>query len=292
MLGNKLALEKENSAMSSPLPKSPGLDKQPGYMVHIEKSPRRVRVTLGGETIADSVNTVMLRESNHVPVYYFPRDDVQMELLSRTEQSTYCPFKGDASYWSINAGGSVTEDAVWSYETPFEEASGIKDYLAFYWNKMDRWMEEDEEIFVHPRDPYKRVDAIKSSRKVEVVLGGETVAESTNATFVFETGKPTRHYLPMDDIRMEILTRSETSTRCPYKGQAVYWSVTAGGQVYDDMVWSYPDPLAEAPKLKNLLCFFNENVDDIFIDGVQEPKIKTQWSKFLSETLDGPEHIV
>jgi hypothetical protein len=68
--------------------------------------------------------------------------------------------------------------------------------------------------------------------------------------------------------------------------------VTAGGQVYDDMVWSYPDPLAEAPKLKNLLCFFNENVDDIFIDGVQELKIKTQWSKFLSETLDGPEHIV
>jgi uncharacterized protein (DUF427 family) len=286
--------------MTSTAEKSPGFEKHPGYMVHIEKSPRRVRVEWGGEIVADSTATLMVRESDHVPVYYFPRSDVRMELLTSTEQSTYCPFKNNASYWSINVPGNVPgnltdqtlEDAVWSYEAPFEEVSALKDHFAFYWNKMDRWFEEDEEIFVHPRDPYKRIDAIKSSRSVKVVLGGETVAESAQATFVFETGMPTRYYLPMDDVRMELLTRSDTSTRCPYKGQASYWSVRAGGQVYDDIVWGYPDPVAEAPKLKNLLCFFNENVDAIFINGQAEPKVKTKWSKYLAETLDGPEHIV
>jgi len=272
--------------------RSPGFEKHPGYMVLIEKSPRRVRVEFGGETIADSAHTVLLRESDHVPVYYFPRNDVLMDNLSRSEQSTFCPFKGEASYWSVSNGDETVDDAVWSYETPFEEASGIKDYLAFYWNKMDHWFEEDEEIFVHPRDPYKRVDAISSSRKVEVVLGGETIAESSKATFVFETGMPTRYYLPMDDIRMAVLKRSDTTTRCPYKGIASYWSVEAGGQIFDDIVWSYPEPLEEAPKLKNLLCFFNENVDAILIDGDEQPKGKTKWSKFLAETLDGPEHIV
>lgn len=273
-------------------PKSPGFEKHPGYMVQTEKSPRRVRVEFGSETIADSANSVLLRESNHVPVYYFPRNDVHMDHLSRSEQSTFCPFKGEASYWSISHGDETVADAVWSYETPFEESAGIKDYLAFYWNKMDHWFEEDEEIFVHPRDPYKRVDAISSSRKVEVVLGGETIAESSQATFVFETGMPTRYYLPMDDIRMAALKRSDTTTRCPYKGIASYWSVEAGGQVFDDIVWSYPEPLEEAPKLKNLLCFFNENVDAILIDGDEQPKGKTKWSNFLAETLDGPEHIV
>ncbi|MBT4938814.1 MAG: DUF427 domain-containing protein, partial [Rhodospirillaceae bacterium] len=272
--------------------KSPGFEKHPGYMVHIEKSPRRVRVEWAGEVIADSTDTLLVRESNHVPVYYFARDAVRMDLLSKTEQSTYCPFKSQASYWSINVGGESLADAVWSYEAPFEEVSELKDYFAFYWNKMDRWLEEDEEIYVHPRDPYKRVDAIKSSRNVRVELGGETIAESSDATFVFETGMPIRYYLPMDDVKMEMLIRSDTSTRCPYKGQAFYWSVNAGGHVYDDIVWGYRDPLPEAPKLKNQLCFFNENVDAIYIDGEAEAKIESKWSKYLAETLDGPEHIV
>ncbi len=271
---------------------SPGFEKHPRYMVHIEKSPRRVRVEWGGEIIADSTETLLVRESNHVPVYYFPRSDVRMDLLTSTEQTTYCPFKDRASYWSVNVDGETKTDAVWSYEAPFEQVSKIKGYFAFYWNKMDRWFEEDEEIFVHPRDPYKRVDALQSSRSVKVVLGGEIIAESVNATFVFETGMPTRYYLPMDDVKMERLIRSETTTRCPYKGLASYWSVKAGGEVYEDIVWGYLDPVPEAPKLKNLLCFFNENVDAIYVDDQEEPKTETKWSKYLAETLDGPEHIV
>lgn len=271
---------------------SPGFAKHPGYRVHIEQSPRRIRVEWGGETIADSDAVLMVRESDHVPVYYFPPGDVRMDLLTPTEQSTYCPFKDKASYWSIKVAGKTVKDAVWSYQAPFQEVAELEGYLAFYWNKMDHWWEEDEEIFVHPRDPYKRVDALKSSRAVKVILGGETIAETTHAIFVFETGMPTRYYFPMDDVRMELLSRSDTVTRCPYKGQASYWSVKAGGEVYDDIVWGYLDPIAEAPKLRNLLCFFNENVDAIFVDGKVEPKIETKWSKFLGETLDGPEHIV
>ncbi len=102
----------------------------------------------------------------------------------------------------------------------------------------------------------------------------------------------TRYYLPMDDIRMTALTRSETTTRCPYKGIASYWSVEAGGLVFDDIVWSYSEPLEEAPKLKNLLYFFNENVDAILIDGKKQKQAKTKWFKLLVKTLDGPEHIV
>ncbi|HJO86533.1 MAG TPA: DUF427 domain-containing protein [Rhodospirillales bacterium] len=124
------------------------------------------------------------------------------------------------------------------------------------------------------------------------MLGGETIAESSNVTFVFETGMSTRYYLPMDDIRMTALTRSETTTRCPYKGIASYWSVEAGGLVFDDIVWSYSEPLEEAPKLKNLLYFFNENIDAILIDGKKQKQAKTKWFKLLVKTLDGPEHIV
>ena len=272
---------------------APGFLKKPDYKVLIEPSPRRIRVQLGGQTIAGTTNALILMESQHVPVYYFPRDDVQMSLLKETERTTFCPFKGEASYWSIAAGASTANDAVWSYQQPFDEADAIRDYLAFYWNKMDRWLEEDEEVFVHPRDPHKRVDVIASSRPVQVVIGGQVIADSSKAHFLFETGLPTRYYLPMEDVRADYLQKSETSTRCPYKGVAEYWSATIEGQLYEDIVWSYPEPVAECPKLKGLLCFFNENVDDILVDGISIDRATTKWSKrYLAETVDGPEHIV
>ena len=95
---------------------------------------------------------------------------------------------------------------------------------------MDRWLEEDEEVFVHARDPQKRVDITMSNREVEVVLGGETVARSSGAMFLFETDLPTRYYLPADDVRMDLLTPSDIRTQCPYKGEAVYWNAIIGGR--------------------------------------------------------------
>ncbi len=258
--------------------KAPGFAKHPGYRLEIEPCGKRVRALLGGETLADSTAVLLLRESGHVPVYYFPRDDVRMDLLERSDHATYCPFKGDAAYWTVAAAGQRAENAVWGYEDPFEEAARIKDYLAFYWNRMDQWYEEDEEVFVHARDPKVRVDILASSRPVKVILGGETVAETTNGRFLFETGLPTRYYLPPEDVRRDLLEPSPTETACPYKGTARYHSVRVGDRRYEDIVWFYPDPVAEAAKIKDRLCFFNEKVDAILVDGKEIAKPQTKWS--------------
>lgn len=255
---------------------SPGFRKSPDYRVGFEPCPRRLRVQFNGETIADTLNGRVLLESDHVPVYYFPRADVRMDLLQPTELSTFCPFKGEASYWTAAVGGRSAENAVWSYADPFTETRQIKDYLAFYWNKMDHWFEEDEEIFVHPRDPHKRVDVIASSRPVEVILGGETIAQSSAAHFLFETGMPVRYYLPRGDVNFDLLTATDHSTRCPYKGIASYWSAEIGGKTFENIAWSYADPIPECPKIKGLVCFFNENVDDIKVDGKSIDRLRRQ----------------
>jgi len=259
--------------------KSPGFAKRPDYRVEFIPSPRRVRVEFGGETIADSTHVMMARETGHTPVYYFPPNDVRMDLMTPTDHQTHCPFKGDASYWTIRAGGQDAENAMWAYADPYDESAGMKDYCAFYWGRMDHWYEEDEEIFVHPRDPFKRIDVVASKRPVRVVLGGETVAETANAHFLFETGLPTRYYIPADDVHMDLLEPSDSHTSCPYKGTASYYSARIGDQLYEDVVWVYPDPIPECPKIKGLLCFYNEVVDDIFVDGEAIPKVRTKWSR-------------
>jgi len=259
--------------------KAPGFEKRPDYQVRLEPSPRRLRVKFNGEYILDTTRAKLLFESNHPPVYYFPLDDVRMDLMTATDNSTHCPFKGNASYFSATVGDRTAENAVWTYETPYDEVPELEGLCAFYWNRVDHWYEEDEEIFVHPRDPYKRVDTVPSKRPVRVVLGGETVAESTNAHFLFETNLPTRYYIPKEDVRMGLLSPTATTTRCPYKGEAVYWSATVGGETFDDIVWSYPAPVPECPKIQDLMCFYNENVEAIFVDGEKMETPKTKWSK-------------
>jgi uncharacterized protein (DUF427 family) len=241
------------------------------HAVILEPSPRRVRVMFNGETIADSSAVQMLHEDGHLPMYYFPIDDVRMDLLQKTDHATHCPYKGDASYWTVRVGDREAENAVWGYEDPLPVQPGLKGLVAFYWGRMDQWFEEDEEIFVHPRDPYKRIDTIPSSRRVIVTLGGAVVADSTNAVFLFETGLPTRYYISREDVS-GALTSSDTQTGCPYKGVANYFNVEGGGKTYDDIVWYYPDPIAEIPKIKDLLCFYNEKVDSITVDGQEIPK--------------------
>jgi uncharacterized protein (DUF427 family) len=250
---------------------------QRAHILYFEDSPRRVRVTFGGETIADSNRTKLLHETNHLPVYYFPMEDVRMEFLEESEHKTSCPFKGEASYWSVRVGEKVAENAVWSYPEPIDSAPPLAGYLAFYWNKMDHWYEEDEEVFVHPRDPYHRVDILESSRRVRVSVNGEVIAETERPRILFETGLPPRYYIPPEDVREDLLVKSEKTTRCPYKGVASYWSVEAGGEIVEDLVWSYQDPIQEAAKVKGYLCFFNERVD-LEVDGEEQERPETQWS--------------
>jgi uncharacterized protein (DUF427 family) len=247
------------------------------HALYLEDTPRRVRVVFNGETIADSRRAKLLHETGHLPVYYFPREDVRWERLEESDHTTYCPFKGDASYWSVRVGERVAENAVWGYPEPIDSCPPIAGYLAFYWRKMDHWYEEDEEVFVHPRDPYHRVDVLESSRHVKVTVNGEVVAETDRPKILFETGLPPRYYIPPEDVREDVLAASEKTTQCPYKGIASYYSVEAGGKRVEDLVWYYPEPIPEAPKIKGLLCFFNEKVD-LEVDGEEQERPRTQWS--------------
>ncbi len=244
-----------------------------------EDSRRRVRVIFAGVTVADSKRVMLLLEYGRLPVFYFPMEDVRMDLLETTTQSTSSPLKGDASYWTLRVDDRVAENAAWSYLDPLPAGPPIKGYLAFYWDKMDAWYEEEEQVFAHARDPYKRVDVLPSSRHVRVVLGGETVADTRHPYLVIETGLPMRYYIPDQDVRMDLLTPTEFTTHCPYKGKATYWSANIGEQVFKNIVWSYRDPLPACSPLAQSVCFFNERVDAIFVDDEQMPTPKTQWSE-------------
>jgi uncharacterized protein (DUF427 family) len=247
------------------------------HVLFFEGSPRRVRVMFGGEIVADSRRVKLMHEQGHLPVYYFPRGDVRRDLLEATGHTTHCPFKGDASYWSVRVGDRVVENAVWGYPEPIDSAPPLADYLAFYWRMMDHWYEEDEEIFVHPRDPYHRVDVLESSRHVKVSVNGEVVAETERPKILFETGLPPRYYIPPEDVREEALVPSDKETQCPYKGVASYYSVEADGRRVEDLVWYYAEPIPEAAKIKGHLAFFNEKVD-LEVDGVEQERPQTQWS--------------
>ena len=247
---------------------------EPGYVVFTMPSPKRLRVKVGEIVVADTVDALVMYESDHLPVYYFPMKDIDEALLMQSATKTESPYKGVASHFSMNTGVTLVEDAAWRYLEPVKGCPPIADHISFYWNKMNHWYEEDEEIFVHARDPFRRVDCLPSSRRVQVVLDGETVAESRHGTFLFETGHPTRYYLPIADTRLDLLSPSRYISRCPYKGLANYYHLTVKGKRYDNLVWYYADPVHESARIKGLVCFFNEYVD-ILVDGVKQERPAT-----------------
>jgi uncharacterized protein (DUF427 family) len=243
-------------------------------LIYFESSPRRMRALFAGETIVDSRNAMLLHEQGKLPVYYFPEDEVRMDLLAPTDHHTTCPWKGEASYWSVQVGDRIAENAVWSYPDPLDDAPDLDGYFALYWDKMDEWLEEDEPALGHARDPYHRVDILQTSRHVTVTLDGEVVAESNNPLVLYETGLPPRWYFTPDEVRREMLEASDTQTRCAYKGFASYWSV--GGE--DDVAWYYPEPTLDAQRVKDRIAFFNERAD-IEVDGELQERPSTQWSR-------------
>jgi len=245
--------------------------------VVVEDSPRRVRVFFGDVAVADSRRVKLLFESDHLPVYYFPLEDLRQDLLVPSAHTTHCPHKGEARYWSIRAGDRLVRDAIWNYPAPINSCPDIRGLAAFYWDRADAWFEEDEEVFVHPRDPYHRVDVLESSRHVRVLVGGEVVADTHRPRLLFETNLPTRYYIPMLDVRREALQPSLTKTRCPYKGVASYWSVGGGGETHRDIAWAYQAPIAESAKIAGLVCFYNEKVE-LIVDGEPQPRPTTKWS--------------
>ncbi|MGO9823202.1 MAG: DUF427 domain-containing protein [Solirubrobacteraceae bacterium] len=246
----------------------------PGTALYLEPTPKRIRVEVGGELIADSRRAMLLHESGLQPIYYFPPEDVRDEFLEPSDRHTHCPKKGDASYFTIRAGGEVVEAGAWYYPDPLPDApSLLKDTIAFYFDRMGRWLEEGEEIGVHPRDPYHRIDVLATDRQIRVSLDGELLAETSRALGLFESNLPARWYIPREDV-VAALEPSETVTRCPYKGTAGYYSVVPDGK---DLVWYYDEPLAEVGRIRGMLCFFNERVD-IELDGELQERPASRWS--------------
>jgi uncharacterized protein (DUF427 family) len=179
--------------------------------------------------------------------------------------------------WDVTSGRRVAENAARAYANPEGDRAALREHITLYWDKMDSWFEEDEEVFVHPRDPYTRVDTAHSSRHVRVEIDGEVVAETRRPILLWETGLPTRYYIPKQDVRMDLLEPTASTTRCPYKGVACYWSVRIRDRVVEDIAWSYPAPIPENPKIENLLSFFNERVE-LYVDGALLSRPITRYS--------------
>jgi len=249
-----------------------------GAVLFFDPVPQRIRALFGGETVVDSSHAKLLHETGHLPIYYFPLEDVRHDLLERTDKRTHCPHKGDASYWSLRVGGRTAPDAVWGYEEPFGPASFLHGHVALYWHVADEWFAEDEQLFGHARDPYSRIDVYRTSRRVQVSIGGDVVADSIRTRALFETGLPTRYYFPPEDVRLDLLEPSPKRTRCAYKGSASYWHVRAGGELHDDLAWTYANPQHDAEPVRDHIAFFNERVD-LDVDGAREERPRTQWSR-------------
>lgn len=225
---------------------------------------------LGGRFVADTLSPLLVWESPFFPTYFFPEADVSTELLAETGEMRRTRL-GEANQFSVTADGAT--GAAYGYPG-LEELSG---HYAFVWKTMDHWFEEDEEVFVHARDPYTRIDILPSGRRVRVEVDGVTVADSTHASFLFETALPTRYYFPKTDIRMDLLTPTDKATQCPYKGSARYWSLTVNGETYPDIAWAYDAPFPESQKIMGLVSFYNEKVD-IYVDEVLQERPKTKFS--------------
>jgi uncharacterized protein (DUF427 family) len=241
--------------------------------IRIEHWSKRVRVMLGGTVVADSIAPLLVWEVPYYPTYYFPVADVQMQLVTETGETKRSPSRGEASLLAVKAGNA--EGAAITYPDPkIEELAG---HVSFAWASMDHWFEEEEEVFFHARDPYTRIDVLPSGRRVRIEIDGLTVADTTNGSFLFETGLPPRYYMPKIDVRMDLLTPTETATHCPYKGTARYWSVDVNGTSHADVVWGYDSPLPESQKIAGLVSFYNEKLD-IYIDEVLQDRPKTKFS--------------
>ena len=255
------------------------MTEQQATTVQVEHSPKRVRAYLSGELVADSKSPLLVWEHDSYPAYYFPGADVRAELIP-AGQSERLPRVGEGEMLHVKTPTATAENAALRF--PDAPVAEVRNAVRLEWAAMSEWLEEEEPVYVHPRDPYKRVDILASSRQVRVELDGITVAESSQPRVLYETGLPPRYYLPLADLRMDLLRPSDRSSRCPYKGTAGYFSVDTSaaaqrGRLHRDVVWMYRTPLPESQKIAGLACFFNERVD-LYVDEELVPRPKTQFS--------------
>jgi uncharacterized protein (DUF427 family) len=243
---------------------------------HIEPVPRRIRAVLGGEVVLDTTRALYVWEWPNYPQYYIPVADVNPAVLIDEQHPQKLHF-GTARRHALQVGEVSRPGAARLYTD--DALAGLAGTARFQWEALDAWFEEDEEVFVHPRNPYTRVDALRSTRSVRIELGGTVLAESSSPVMVFETGLPTRYYLNRTEVNFDHLLPTDTVTSCPYKGKTTgYWSVRVGETVYPDLAWSYDFPTRQLLPIAGLISFYNEKVD-VTMDGHRLERPVTHFSR-------------
>jgi uncharacterized protein (DUF427 family) len=236
---------------------------------HVAPVPRRIRAVLGGVTIVDTTRALYVWEWPKYPQYYLPLADVRSDVLMDERQREQTS-RGVAYIHGLQAGGVLRPSGARVLtESPIDRLE---------WTAADSWFEEDEEVFVHPRDPYSRCDALRSTRRVRIELEGVVLAESSSPVMVFETGLPTRYYLNRREVNFERLVDSALVTACPYKGRTSrYWSVCIGDTHHRDLAWAYDFPTRQLSPVAGLVAFYNEKVD-VILDGRPLERPQTHFS--------------
>lgn len=243
--------------------------------VRTERSAKWVRAFVGETAVVDSRAPLLFYEETFpVPGYAFAREDVRTDLLQPAvgepprEPFFFLP-KGPVSQWfNLDVEGRLIPHAAWIRDEP-----ELRNLLVFSWQPglVDRWLEEEEEVGGHPRDPHKRVEALASARHVTVALDGVVLADSSTPVLLFETDLPTRYYLPREDVHLDLLSPSSNRSQCPYKGEADhYWNVE-GPREAKNVAWSYTAPFPAVEKVAGRVAFYNELVD-ITIDGILQQR--------------------
>jgi uncharacterized protein (DUF427 family) len=241
----------------------------------VEPVPRRIRATLDGRVVVDTTGARYVWEWPFYPQYYLPLDDIAADVLVDEGREEHLR-RGTAMRYGLRTRNGVRSGVAHHFvASDVEEITGR---VRIDWAALDHWFEEDEEVFVHPRNPYTRVDALRSDREVLVELEGLVLARSSHPVLVFETGLPTRYYLDRLDVDFTHLVPSDTVTSCPYKGTtSAYWSVDAGGRTEPDLAWAYDFPTAPLQPVAGLVAFYNEKVD-LTVDGVRLDRPTTTFS--------------
>jgi len=233
---------------------------------HVEPVPRRIRAVLDDRVVLDTTAARYVWEWPHFPQYYVPFADIAPDVLVDESHEEHLR-RGTAKRFGLRRGAEVIDGVAHLYTA--SDIEGITGTVRIDWAALDHWFEEDEEVFVHPRSPYTRVDALRSDREVTVEFDGLVLARSSHPVLVFETGLPTRYYLDRLDVDFTHLVPSDTVSSCPYKGTtSAYWSADVDGRVVPDLAWAYDFPTRQVLPIAGLVSFYNEKVD-LTVDGVR-----------------------
>ncbi|MFJ8611884.1 DUF427 domain-containing protein [Streptomyces sp. NPDC093675] len=236
---------------------------------HVEPVPRRIRGLIGGRVVFDTRRALYVWEWRAYPQFSIPVEDLVEGVLIDDDHTEH-HGAGPARRHTLRVGSELREGAAWVWEEGSPER--LLNTVRFDWDALDSWFEEDEPVFVHPRSPYSRVDALRSASSVRVELDGVVLAEAPNCVKLFETGLPTRYYVERMHVDWTKLRRSDTVTRCPYKGTTSgYWSFDSDTASHEDIVWAYDFPTVHANRIAGLAAFYNEHVD-LYVDCVLLPR--------------------